>query len=548
MIDVPWLGGSSPTMRLEAHYGDRVIACFAERPAGFFDLFATAARRNPEGEAIVCAAQRISWRVLDQTVARVAGALAGYAVRPGDRVALFVGNKPEFVITIFAAARLGAIVVPMGIRQQRDEIAYAVNDCGASVLIHDADLADRIPPDRDIPSVRNRFSVGGSAPAESFNILLHSADAQEPCPGGEEDTAVILYTSGTTGRPKGAMLTNLNIVNSALAYEHCMGLRSEDRCLMSVPLSHVTGLIAGIATTARCACTLIIMPSFRAADFLALAEAERMTYTMMVPAMYNLCLLQPDFGRFDLAHWRIGSYGGAPMPPATIAEFAQRLPKLLLMNAYGATETTSPTTMMPPSFTATHGAKVGLPIPGTKVAIMDEHASELGVGEVGEIWIGGASVVRGYWNNPTATQNEFTGGFWHSGDLGMVDADGFVSVLDRKKDMLNRGGHKIYTAEVEAVLASHADVVESAVIGRPCPVLGERVHAYVVTESREVQAETLRRYLSERLSDYKVPETMHLSNEPLPRNSNGKVMKRQLRERLLQELTAGDETPSKRAG
>jgi acyl-CoA synthetase (AMP-forming)/AMP-acid ligase II len=161
-------------------------------------------------------------------------------------------------------------------------------------------------------------------------------------------------------------------------------------------------------------------------------------------------------------------------------------------------------------------------------------------GEVGEIWISGASVVRGYWNNPAATQKEFTGGFWHSGDLGSVDADGFVSVLDRKKDMLNRGGHKIYTAEVEAVLAAHADVVESAVVGRPCPVLGERVHAYVVTRNAGTEADALRRYLAERLSDYKVPETMHLSTEPLPRNSNGKVMKRELRERLLEEIAAAE--------
>jgi acyl-CoA synthetase (AMP-forming)/AMP-acid ligase II len=544
MKDVPWLGGPLPAMRLEGHYGDRVIQCFVDRPRGLFDLFADAVRRNPEGEAIVFGEQRISWGELDRKVSNVTGALAQRGMQPGDRIGLFAGNRPEFVITIFAATRLGAIVVPLGIRQQRDEIAYALNDCGASVLIHDADLAERIPESSDIPAVRHRFSVGPGGGAEGFQTLVEAGHAREPSSSGEEDSAIILYTSGTTGRPKGAMLTNLNIVNSALAFEHCMGLRQDERCLMAVPLSHVTGLIAGIATTARCACTLIIMPAFRAADFLSLAAAERMTYTLMVPAMYNLCLLQPDFARFDLSAWRVGSYGGAPMPPATIADFAQLLPNLLLMNAYGATETTSPTTIMPPSFTATHGAKVGLPIPGTKVAIMDDQGSELPAGEVGEIWIGGASVVRGYWNNPAATQKEFTGGFWHSGDLGSVDAEGFVSVLDRKKDMLNRGGHKIYTAEVEAVLAAHADVVESAVVGRPCPVLGERVHAYVVTRSADTQTESLRHYLAARLSDYKVPETMHLSTEPLPRNSNGKVLKRELRERLLNELAAADGAPS----
>jgi acyl-CoA synthetase (AMP-forming)/AMP-acid ligase II len=540
MKDIPWLGGQPPAMRLEAHYGDRLIECFVDRPSGLFALLADAVRSNPDGEAIVFAQERISWRELDRNIAGVAGALAQRGLRSGDRIGLFVGNRPQSVITIFAAARLGAIVVPLGIRQQRDEIAYALNDCGASVLIHDADLAERIPQFGDVASLRWRFSVGSDPAAEPFDLLADEGHLQEPTVAGEEDTAIILYTSGTTGRPKGAMLTNLNIVNSAMAFEHCMGLRQDDRCLMAVPLSHVSGLIAGIATMARCAGTLIIMPSFRAADFLALAAAERMTYTLMVPAMYNLCLLQPDFAKFDLSAWRVGSYGGAPMPPATITDFAQLLPNLRLMNAYGATETTSPTTIMPPAFTATHRAKVGLPIPGAKVVIMNDEGSELPVDQVGEIWISGASVVRGYWNNPTATQKEFTGGFWHSGDLGNVDADGFVSVLDRKKDMLNRGGHKIYTAEVEAVLAAHEDVVESAIIGRPCPVLGERVHACIVTRSTDTKPESLRRYLAERLSDYKVPETMHLSTDPLPRNSNGKVLKRELRERLLKELAAAD--------
>ena len=540
MKDIPWLGGELPRMRRESHYGDRVIECFVERPRGLFDLFASAVRRNPEGEAIVFEGERTSWRELDRKVGSVAGALAQRGMKPGDRIAVFVGNRPEFIIALFAAARLGAITVPLGIRQQRDEIAHALNDCGACALIHEAELAARIPASNDIACVRHRFSLGSSPAAEPFDALSQGQHAQEPARPDEDDTAVILYTSGTTGRPKGAMLTNLSIVNSSMAFEHCMALGQDDRCVMSVPLSHVTGLIAGITTMARCAGRLIVMPTFRAADFLVLAAAERMTYTLMVPAMYNLCLLQPDSAKFDLSAWRIGSYGGAPMPPATIAAFAERLPKLNLMNAYGATETTSPTTIMPPSFTATHGAKVGLPIPGAKVVIMDEQGFELPAGEVGEIWIGGASVVRGYWNNPAATEKEFTGGFWHSGDLGCVDVDGFVSVLDRKKDMLNRGGHKIYTAEVEAVLAAHEDVVESAVIGRPCPVLGERVHAYVVTRRPDTQADTLRQYLGERLSDYKVPETMHVSTEPLPRNSNGKVMKRELRERLLSEVAAAE--------
>jgi long-chain acyl-CoA synthetase len=252
---------------------------------------------------------------------------------------------------------------------------------------------------------------------------------------------------------------------------------------------------------------------------------------VMVPAMYNLCLLQRDFDDYDLSSWRIGGYGGAPMPVATIERLAAKIPGLRLINAYGATETTSPATMMPSELTARHIDSVGLPCPGTSIRVMNAEGRELPPGEIGEIWIGGGQVIKGYWKNPRATAESFTGGYWHSGDLGSVDADNFVRVLDRQKDMINRGGLKIYSAEVESVLASHPAVVESAIIARPCPVLGERVHAVVVTRE-PISGEALRSWCAERLSDYKVPETLVVSVDPLPRNANGKVMKRQLREAL----------------
>jgi long-chain acyl-CoA synthetase len=282
---------------------------------------------------------------------------------------------------------------------------------------------------------------------------------------------------------------------------------------------------------AACAGALIIVAEFKAAEYLKVAARERITYTVMVPAMYNLCLLQADFDRYDLSAWRIGGYGGAPMPIATIEKLAAKIPGLKLINAYGATETTSPSTLMPGELTAAHIDSVGLPCPGVRIVVMDADGRELPGGEIGEIWIGGAQVIKGYWNNPKATAEGFTGGFWHSGDLGSIDADNFVRVFDRQKDMINRGGLKIYSAEVESVLASHASVVESAIIAKPCPVLGERVHAVVVTRD-DVSLDALRSWCAERLSDYKVPETIDLTAKPLPRNANGKVMKRQLREAL----------------
>ena len=249
------------------------------------------------------------------------------------------------------------------------------------------------------------------------------------------------------------MLAHCNVIHSSMMFVSCLKLTAADRSIAAVPLGHVTGVVANIMTMACCGGALIIMPEFKAAEYLKVAARERVTYTVMVPAMYNLCLLQPDFDSYDLSSWRIGGFGGAPMPIATIEKLAARIPGLQLANCYGATETTSPSTMMPGEFVASHIDSVGLPCPGADIIAVDSEGRELPRGEIGEIWIRSASVIKGYWNNPKATAESFTGGFWHSGDLGSVDADNFVRVFDRQKDMINRGGLKIYSAEVESVLA-----------------------------------------------------------------------------------------------
>jgi acyl-CoA synthetase (AMP-forming)/AMP-acid ligase II len=532
---VAW--ANAPRSRREAHFGDRVVPCFVERPRSVHALLAEAAARNPDGEALVCGAERLTWAEMQDATRRLAGALARRGVQAGDRVALLLGNGTPFVLSHFALARLGAVTVPLSVRLQAPEIAYVLGDCGARLVIHEPELSARLPAAGEVPALERRVAAGENAGAESFAALRSETEPpSNPAAVSEDDTAVVLYTSGTTGKPKGAMLAHLNIVHSAMVYETCMGLTSRDRSVAAVPLSHVTGLIANVVALARCAGTLVILPTFKAADFVQLAARERMTHSLLVPAMYNLCLLQSDFAAHDLSSWRIGGYGGAPMPQATIERLAEQLPGLALMNAYGATETTSPISLMPPEETAGRGDSVGRAVPGATIVAMDEDGCEAPPGAVGELWLSGPSVVKGYWGNPDATAENIVGGFWRSGDLGTVDGDGFVRVLDRKKDMINRGGYKIYTAEVEAVLAGHPEVVESAVVAKPCPVLGERVHAFVVPRSA-VSAETLRRFCAERLSDFKVPETVTLQDEPLPRNANGKVVKRTLRETLLAEPT-----------
>ena len=255
--------------------------------------------------------------------------------------------------------------------------------------------------------------------------------------------------------------------------------------------------------------------------------------------MYNLCLMSGEMARRDLGCWRVGGYGGAPMPVATIDALTAQLPGLTLLNAYGATETTSPATMMPAGLTREHADSVGVALPAADIRVMDDDGREVAPGQTGELWIGGPMVVPGYWANPEATASSFTAGYWHSGDLGSVDARGFVRVFDRKKDMLNRGGYKIYSVEVENVLMAWPGMVEAAVVGKPCPVLGERVHAVLHAPGVASDDAALRRFCAERLADYKVPESFTWSNEPLPRNANGKLMKRLLRPAVPGTATEG---------
>ncbi len=559
-----WQAWPVPRLRREAAFGDRVVRCFAQRPASVHAMLARAALLRGDHEALVCDERRWTYAELDAQVGRIATGLRAQGVTAGARVAMFIGNRPEFVFVLFALQRLGAIAVPIGVREARPGLAYMLNQCGAMGIVFDADLLERLPDAAELASLRLRISIGPVPGIASLDSLAAHAGTTAAVAAlaefDERDTAVILYTSGTTGHPKGATLTHFNIAHSVLHFEACMGLRADDRAALAVPASHVTGLVAIILAMVHVGGTVVIVPAFKAADFVALIARERVTYSLMVPAMYTLCLMslegpraaavrQPppegvqetggrpafpcDFSTPDLSSWRIGGYGGAPMPVATIDQLAARLPGLGLVNAYGATETTSPATMMPAGLTREHADSVGVALPCAEVLVMDDDGTELPHGETGELWIGGPMVVPGYWDNPEASAASFTAGFWHSGDLGSVDAHGFVRIFDRKKDMLNRGGFKVYSAEVENVLMALAGVVEAAIVGRPCPVLGERVHAVLHAPGLARDDAAVMRHCAAHLADYKVPESITWSDVPLPRNANGKLLKRALREGLL---------------
>lgn len=524
----------APALRQESHFGDRTLSAFADRPGDLDAMLAAAAAANPHGDAVICGSVRISHARLRTMADQVAALLTAEGVARGDRVGLLVGNRWEFVAALVGAVRAGIVIVPLSTRASAPELAYILDDCGAALTICEAELADRLPAGARQLAIGAGPNATGDA-RDPFTEILATApqtlatDAPS-VPLAEEYLAVILYTSGTTGNPKGAMLTHLNIVHSCLVYRHCMRLTAADRTIVAVPASHVTGLIANVFALLGVGGAVVMMPRFEADAFLALATAELMTFTMMVPAMYNLCLLRADFTRHDLSHWRVGSFGGAPMPVATIERVAQLLPNLDLVQAYGATETTSPATIMPAGGQIARPASVGAPVPGADIRIMDSEGHEVPLGQSGEVWIGGPMVVPGYWNLPEKTAEAFIDGAWRSGDVGRLDDAGYLFIHDRLKDMINRGGYKVFSAEVENVLAFHPGVAEVAVVPYPDPVLGEKVQAFVHRRDTDIDETVLAAFCRERLADYKIPDRFVFTTDPLPRNANGKLMKAPLRE------------------
>lgn len=521
-----------PDLRMERHFGDRVVACYTQRPRNLDAMLAEAVAGQPETLALVDGETRLSYAALDEEVGRIAAGLAARGVAAGDRVALLLGNGAPFVVMTFAVARLGAVSVPLSTREQMPGIRHALVNSEARLIVAEAELAGIVPPAEEVPHLGNRVSIGAADGFEPYAALRDDTPHSTPADVDEEAIASILYTSGTTGVPKGAMLTGLGIIHSATSFVHKMGLGPQDKTIVTVPMNHVTGLVACIHAAIRAAGTIVAMRVFKAPRFLELAAQERMTFSVMVPAMYNLCLHQADLSDFDLSAWRLGGFGGAPMPAATIERLAAALPGLGLMNVYGATEVSSPATFMPTDQIAARRLSVGQPAPGAEIRVMDDAGREVPAGEAGELWIRGAMVVPGYWRNPEADAREFVAGFWKSGDIGSIDAEGYVHVFDRKKDMINRGGHKIYTAQVESALCAVAGVLEAAVVAKPCPILGERVHAVVSVKPEGVTEDALRAHCAAQLSDYQCPESYTLTEAPLPRNANGKIMKREISQSL----------------
>lgn len=479
---------------------------------------------------MVCGSQRLTYTQFRKLVDDAAFSLsARHGISRGDRVALLLGNSIEFCISIFAVAQLGAITVPLNNRLKSSELEFMLNHSGSCCLIVDRDYWQNISAIRaSLLTVREIFYVGEDLPGGTTGFKTLTSD---PAPKtisvdvGEEDIAFIMFTSGTTGTPKGAMGTHMGMIHSAINYVKVFRTDPGDRTLLVVPLFHVTGLIGQLIHMIYVGGTTVLMREYKTELMIELMSRENITFTFVVPTIYVLMLMNPNLKKYSLNSYRIAAYGGAPMSMDTIHKLSEHFPKLKLHNAYGATETSSPATLLPSRDALNKASSVGLPVPVGDLKVVDENGNALPPNEVGELWIKGPMVVPGYWENPEANAREFSDGFWHSGDLARIDRDGYVYIMDRKKDMINRGGEKIFCVEVEDVLYSHPKVLEAAVVGVPDEIFGEQVKAIVIPRpGQSPDEEEIRRWVAERLADYKVPRFVEFHDQ-LPRNPGGKVLK-----------------------
>jgi acyl-CoA synthetase (AMP-forming)/AMP-acid ligase II len=494
--------GRNPFDESGVERGENGLARYSERPASLVHLLRASVERDGAAIAIVEVGGRsLSYGELWEGAARVAGGLREAGIERGDRVAIRLANGIDWVLAFFGTQLLGAVVVPVNTRFTEEEVAYVVEDSGAAFS----------------------FSPGAPLP-EGEPVAVEDL--------GCDDLAAIFYTSGTTGFPKGAMTSHANFTTNS---ENCFRVLSVERSelpgmstLVSVPLFHVTGCNSQLLPALEWGARVEILSSPLDIDgFFEAVGAHRVNQLVSVPAIYHAVMRHPRFAELDVSHVRWVSYGGAPIAESLVHSIQEAFPNARVGNGFGLTETSSLTSFLPHEEAAEHADSVGFAMPVVDLAL-DSPDGETGVGE---LLVRGPNVVQGYWNKPEASAETFVEGWLHTGDLARIDDDGLLYIVDRKKDMINRGGENVYSIEVENALASAPGVGEAAAVGVPDEMMGEKVGAAIVPAAgAELDVAAVLGHVRERLADFKVPQYVAVLSEPLPRNPGGKVLKAQLRD------------------
>ncbi|MFJ9541434.1 long-chain fatty acid--CoA ligase [Streptomyces sp. NPDC101225] len=482
------------------------------------------ARKTPHRTALIHENTAVTYEQLYERTTRLAHALRSRGVGRGDRVAHLGPNHPSYLETLFAAGTLGAVFVPLNTRLAGPEIAYQLADSGAKVLVHapsHSTLVAELPGSTD---TRTRIEVG---PAYE-ELIASYADEPIDEPVTADDIGIIMYTSGTTGRPKGAMLTHGNLTWNAVNVLVDTDLTSDERALVAAPLFHCAALNMLTMPTLLKGGTCVLVEGFDAGGALELVERHGITFMFGVPTMFDLMARHPRWQEADLSSLRILNCGGASVPKPLIEAYQER--GLTFQQGYGMTETTPGACFLSAEHSVTKAGSAGVPHFFTDVRVVRPDLSPVDPGEPGEITVSGPNVMPGYWGLPEATAAVLTDGWYRSGDVARLDEDGYVYIVDRKKDLIISGGENIYPAEIEDRLLAHPDIVECAVVGVPDERWGEVPHAVVVRRpGTDLTPDAVIASLAGRLAKYKIPKSAVVVTDELPRNASGKLLKARVR-------------------
>jgi acyl-CoA synthetase (AMP-forming)/AMP-acid ligase II len=483
------------------------IPRYDDLPATLLDMLAEQVNSRPDSEALVeLGADRLTYRQLWDRASRVAGGLRAAGVRPGDRVAVRYPAGIDWVLAFWGTVMAGGVVAAVNTRSAQPEIEFVLSDSGARV-----DLAPGTPlPD------------AGPYVTEGL---------------GRADTAALFYTSGTTGHPKGVPTTHeafvTNTENAVRCLEQPIDLGEAMRTLITVPLFHVTGCNSQLLVAARLGGAAVIMPALNLDELIATLAAERISTMVTVPAIYALLLRHKDFPNADVSGVRWTAYGGAPIAPSLVRSLKRAFPQAIVFNGYGMTETASLMTVLPDREAVAHADSVGYAVPSVDLGVVPFGGGGAGRVELeGELVARGANVTASYWNRPEATAVTFAGGWLHTGDVVRVDAAGRVHIIDRLKDIINRGGEKVSSVEVEAALLAAPNVADACVLAVPDEVMGEKVGAVLFVDQGPIDVPAVLEHCRGQLADFKVPQYVTVVDEALPRNAGGKLLKGKLREQV----------------
>jgi long-chain acyl-CoA synthetase len=528
--------------------GGQLLTVFERTPPSLRVVFDTARGR---GDATFLVYEDERWSFAD-AMARVdeIGALLveRFGVQPGDRVAIAMRNYPEWILGFAAITSIGAIAVCLNAWWTTDELAYGLEDSGSRVVLADLERAQRIAPVQERLGVTVLVARSGEAALAPGTLRMEDLSL----PGAKlpklkiprDADATILYTSGTTGRPKGAVSTHRAVLSALLAFAcraavyKLMHPSAEPQAfptsfILTVPLFHVTGLVPVMLSCFATGSKLVMMHKWTPERALELIERERVTQFVGVPTMTWDLLESPDFARRDTSSLVSVGGGGAPAPPELVTRVERSFRRGRAGIGYGMTETNAYGPQNSGDDYVRKPRSAGRAVPILELRVADADGKELPRGEAGEIWFRGPNLIRGYWNKPEATAETIVDGWLRSGDIGRMDEEGFITVEDRAKDMVLRAGENVYCAEVEASIYEHPDVHEVAVFGVPHPRLGEEVACAVLPKAgRTLDPESLRAFLTPRLAGFKIPSRIVIVAAPLPRNASGKILKRELRDRV----------------